>query len=249
MHIQEIILSNEFYVNADDILALEHKRTADEAGFDDALMLERGQPAQTRVVSRTATTAGSDAGKRSERKSVKRNLVRPQGERIPDVAKILNAPNLKMFSAPVGQLEQRKEGASKEELTAASDKKARFNAVGVEQYTVQSLPKVGNERAEVHRKFPDLIPNFYTKANVSPCIVGIDHEIERVLLDGEDMVNLIPEWVARKLNMTVVPIRSLSVRGHNGRTSSLPGYVRTQIKIARVARDILAYVLPELGTS
>ena len=77
-------------VNFSDILAAEHKRTVDEVGLNDAILLS-GQAARKEGVSRTVTAPAA----KSEVKSVKRTLVGLQGERLLDVSEILNAPIIK----------------------------------------------------------------------------------------------------------------------------------------------------------
>lgn len=259
---QEVIWNGGDEVNFSDVLALEHKRTADDAGLEDAVTLQEGSAVQREGVSRAEPS-------RAAERPAKRSLVGLKGERLPEVSEILNAPLIKcsilqlasmnaelkaqvLKSFKLTPAEGSKNGrrsTKKKSATAPGGKRVRIGSAEVCASAVDGLTRTEAGPSEIRRKMPGIVPNFYTTAVVTPSDGKNEHALDRVLLDGGAMVNLIPEWVVRKTQLKLIPDQSLSVRGYDGRTSSLPGYVRLKITIAGISSSLLAYVLPDVRTS
>jgi len=72
-----------------------------------------------------------------------------------------------------------------------------------------------------------MIPNYYTITTVTDLLKlrkDMKFEMNKVLIDSGAMVNLILDKTVRRVGLTIVPDKSLSLRGYDGIKKLLVGY-------------------------
>lgn len=89
--------------------------------------------------------------------------------------------------------------------------------------------------------------NFYTTARViGPA--GI-YDLQRVLVDGGSVVNLMPEDVARRMNLLFERSTDLMIKTADSQLTAIHYYVDLKLEVAGVTARLRAYVVPGGGRS
>ncbi|KAL2436957.1 hypothetical protein ABEF95_015664 [Exophiala dermatitidis] len=215
---QEVVLRAFNEVNSADVDAVGDKRSADEAGLDDAVISGDEPRVVTKPVSRPVKTARprrspdetelDDAVASGDKpqmvtKSVSRTVEgTTKKERVPRPKRRLLEPSTVKRAVRKKKLPRQapiaEESRAEEPPPAQNNKKVR---VQLAEGCVNSvtLPVVGGVSEEIRRAASEIMPNFYTTVVVNLIDRGRESALKQVLIDAGAMANLIPEWVAEKI--------------------------------------------------
>ena len=83
--------------------------------------------------------------------------------------------------------------------------------------------------------------NFHTTG--STVVRGASYKIERILIDGGAVVNLMPEAAARRIGLDLVPNNDILIRTATNELRPVKYYTRLDIKIAGVIASVKVYVI------
>jgi hypothetical protein len=95
---------------------------------------------------------------------------------------------------------------------------------------------------------PATVTNFYTIGNINLASRGdaevTVYSIGKILVDSGSVLNLIPEYLARHLNLRLSPTKSLMMRTAAAEVSIIRWYVDLDIEVAGVTATSRVYCIP-----